>query len=138
MFVYFVKTKAHPQMLKIGKANDVVMRIAQLQTGCPYQLQLIGMLKCKSEMHARTIEQTAHRVFQRARKRGEWFEYSRHVHLAVMAVLESPIENLREAARNAFNKSRDESRAKRPARYAESLAIEGLVSMDREFRGIVQ
>jgi len=133
-----VKTKAHPQMLKIGKANDVVMRIAQLQTGCPYQLQLIGMLKCKSEMHARTIEQTAHRVFQRARKRGEWFEYSRHVHLAVMAVLESPIENLREAARNAFNKSRDESRAKRPARYAESLAIEGLVSMDREFRGIVQ
>jgi hypothetical protein len=66
MFVYFVKTVAHPQMLKIGKANDVAARIAQLQTGCPYQLQLIGVLKCRSEMHALTIEQTTHRVFQRA------------------------------------------------------------------------
>jgi predicted GIY-YIG superfamily endonuclease len=138
MFVYFVKSKAHPQMLKIGKAKDVAARIAQLQTGCPYELKLVGSLRCKSEMHAAGIEQLAHRVFKHARRRGEWFEYSRQMQAAVATVLASPVENLKESAWQAFDDYRTHTRARKRERTDESAGQRALDAMDREFRGIVQ
>jgi hypothetical protein len=138
VFVYFVKSEAHPQMLKIGRAKDVTVRIAQLQTGCPYELKLVGALKCKSDMHAVGIERLAHAIFKHARRRGEWFEYSRQVQTVVSAVLDAPVEKLKETAWQAYNDYRVNLRSQRRQRSAERAAFAALEAMDREFRGILQ
>jgi predicted transcriptional regulator len=72
-YVYFIKTAASPVMVKIGVAADPLARMADLQTGCPYDLSLAGKIPCLSQAHAFQIEKAAHRVFRKFHKRGEWF-----------------------------------------------------------------
>jgi hypothetical protein len=136
VYVYFVKTKVYPQMLKIGKAKDVQRRIAELQTGCPYPLELVGSLKCNSERHALGLEQAAHRLFKRSRSRGEWFEYSRRVHLAVSALLQAPVEEMRATVIRVFEQQRQRYREHKPIRRAQYQAAHALAQMDREFREV--
>jgi hypothetical protein len=76
MYVYFIKARSSPPTMKIGKANDPEMRMAELQTGCPFEMRLMGTLKCKSQMHSHAIEQRLHRLFRKEATRGEWFRYS--------------------------------------------------------------
>jgi hypothetical protein len=76
MYVYFIKAGSNPPMLKIGKANDPEVRRVELQTGCPFEMRLMGYLKCKSQMHSHAVEQQLHRLFRKEAFRGEWFRYS--------------------------------------------------------------
>lgn len=64
--------------IKIGIAKDPQARIANLQTGCPYKLDLIEVFTFKTEMHARGAERRLHKMFQAKGKRmnGEWFRGS--------------------------------------------------------------
>jgi Meiotically up-regulated gene 113 len=74
--VYFVKASRKGPMVKIGKAIDVGRRLAELQTGCPDPLVLLGSIKCRSEKHAMHIESVAHRRFKKYRAHGEWFHFA--------------------------------------------------------------
>lgn len=76
MYVYFVKAWGECPLIKIGKANKPEERIKQLQTGCPFKLNLLGTVRCKSEFHAKQVETMAHRIFYKQRRRGEWFKLS--------------------------------------------------------------
>lgn len=110
MYVYFARTLTGPRMLKVGKARAPAQRVAELQTGCPFELELVGSLKCKSEQHAMGIEKAAHAMFRRAQVRGEWFEYNPHIERAVMALLERPADDLRATVRESFDRDRERSR----------------------------
>ena len=99
MNVYFIKTLAKPPMVKIGRAIDPQGRMAELQTGCPYVLILLGVIKCKSIEHSIEIERSAHEIFKKFRHRGEWFKYKRLVEDTIGAVLSGKRENLRHALR---------------------------------------
>jgi hypothetical protein len=136
VYVYFVKTTVKPSMLKIGKASDVTRRIAELQTGCPYDLELLGTVRCKSDMHAMEVERRAHSAFKRdrVRHRGEWFRYTHRVELAVAEILRTQTANIHETARRVFS-----GRSLRDtAPKAEPERLQGDIDLDREFLRRVQ
>ena len=57
--------------IKIGVAIDVNSRIKQLQTGNPYELQIVAVYK-----NAGQFESAIHKMFQLYRLEGEWFSGS--------------------------------------------------------------
>lgn len=74
--VYIIKvrnTRNH-HMYKIGKSADYEKRLAKLQTGCPFPLELLCFLPAKNPQ---TLESTLHNIFKTRRKSGEWFQLRR-------------------------------------------------------------
>lgn len=69
-YIYLIKSGPFH---KIGVANDVVARLANLQTGNPYPLILSG---CYGFENAEIVEKVLHQKFSKTRERGEWFELS--------------------------------------------------------------
>jgi DNA-binding Xre family transcriptional regulator len=66
--VYFVQA-GHGGPIKIGLAKDVGCRVANMQTGNPKKLRVIGTIPAASEH----IEAELHRRFQAGCVGGEWF-----------------------------------------------------------------
>lgn len=56
---------------KIGIANNVEGRIAQLSTGNPHEIRL---LVCFGFENAEHVERAIHQKFDRLRERGEWYK----------------------------------------------------------------
>ncbi len=73
MYVYLIKCMDKSGFIKVGMANNVESRMAALQIGCPYKLELIISIKCKSRRHAYNIENRIHKASKKYRVRGEWF-----------------------------------------------------------------
>jgi len=67
-FVYVVKCH---EFVKIGIAADVTARVINLQTGNPYDVELIA--KASSE-NPELAEESLHEQLDRFRIRGEWFK----------------------------------------------------------------
>jgi len=63
--VYFVRSG---KLIKIGFTTDLEGRVSRLQTGSPYDLQLLGTID-----GTRRDEQALHRRFANLNVRGEWF-----------------------------------------------------------------
>ena len=66
-FVYLLKAG---DFVKVGIADDVAKRIAQLQTGNPLKIRPVAMLLVKCPVH---VETSIHDVLKRLRASGEWF-----------------------------------------------------------------
>lgn len=66
---YIYKIRAG-SFIKIGITYDVKSRIAQLQTGSPYRLEL---LSCYGFEDATIVERALHQAFSKERGVGEWF-----------------------------------------------------------------
>lgn len=108
MYVYFIQTTAPGRRgkvyrYKIGVAADVAARLIQLQTGCPSQLQLFGVLRCQSRAHAFDVEQRLHALFAHKRVCGEWFRVSNRMALALRRLihawpLDRPLEEFMQIA----------------------------------------
>lgn len=67
-FVYVIRPKGDTP-IKVGKAEDVVKRMGELQTGNPRELTLLHVLVGYGELEAQL-----HRRLRPSRVRGEWFE----------------------------------------------------------------
>jgi hypothetical protein len=74
-YVYAILDEVN-SCLKIGKANDVKTRLADLQVGNPNLLKLVGLIECKSESFAFRIERSIHEDYSQLHIRGEWFSYA--------------------------------------------------------------
>jgi hypothetical protein len=68
--LYLIKCQ---QFYKIGIANDVESRLAQLSTGNPFELEVLAVY---GFANAEPVERAIHQRFSNNRKRGEWFELS--------------------------------------------------------------
>lgn len=66
VFIYFVGTEGGP--IKIGKAKNVKARLAGIQTGSPYKLEILGVM-----MGRESLEGALHKRFSKHRLEGEWF-----------------------------------------------------------------
>lgn len=65
--IYFIKGG---KFTKIGyTGSDVEGRIASLQTGCPYNIELLGVIDGDVE-----LERSLHKQLEKYRVRGEWFD----------------------------------------------------------------
>jgi hypothetical protein len=67
-YLYLIKCK---EAYKIGVATDVRSRIASLQTGNPYKLELAD---CFQFTNAEFVERALHQKYNDLRMLGEWFE----------------------------------------------------------------
>lgn len=70
-YVYFI-TDSHGH-IKIGKANDTMARLKELQTGNPYPLTPILNIFVDSEEVAFGMESALHKKFRNFQMEGEWF-----------------------------------------------------------------
>lgn len=75
--VYFLA--CDNKYLKIGFAGNVSERVKELQTGCPFELKLIGVLTDVPE----ECERWFHAVLREEHVRGEWFNLTTRVRLLV-------------------------------------------------------
>lgn len=66
-FLYLIECKEH---YKIGVANDVKSRLAQLATGNPFPLTIKA---CFGFENAEIVERVLHQRFSECRTKGEWF-----------------------------------------------------------------
>jgi hypothetical protein len=71
-YVYAILDEVN-SCLKIGKANDVKMRMADLQIGNPNPLKLVGLIECKNESFAFRVERSIQEEYSQFQIRGEWF-----------------------------------------------------------------
>ena len=72
-YVYFIRAgKKGP--IKIGMARNVARRMATMQTGNAFELNLLASLKCTSRGDAQILEKQIHKRFKSQRIRGEWFQ----------------------------------------------------------------
>lgn len=65
--LYFIRNPETGH-IKIGKANDVQVRLAQLQTGCSAKLEILAVFA-----KAGAFEGRLHQLFHADRLQGEWF-----------------------------------------------------------------
>ena len=85
--VYFIFSPDDPRSLvKIGYTKgDVEGRIAQLQIGCPFRLQLILALDGGG-----LLERTLHHRFRKSRCHGEWFYPTEEIRAFIIDALGQP------------------------------------------------
>jgi hypothetical protein len=74
MKVYFILAEKM-EAVKIGKANDINLRISDLQVGNPDELKLINQIDCATEEESFYVESQLHEKYKHLRIRGEWFKY---------------------------------------------------------------
>lgn len=145
MKVYFIKTVADPPMVKIGRSANPRERLAQLQTGSPYDLVLLGVINCRSDKHSQQVESDAHIGFKKERVRGEWFRYTREVRDYIEQLIKHNVTNVAgEVGEMRINRwlggVRERKEGKRAVRIHEAFeqeAIENCSALDREFKSIV-
>lgn len=71
-YVYVIASKTGT--VKVGYSTNPQMRLASLQTASPDQLRLADVLA--TDIDGRMIEAEAHRILDRHRLAGEWFDVS--------------------------------------------------------------
>ena len=70
-YVYFI---CDGEYVKIGVANNIKSRMADLQVGNARELFLVDYIECKNRQMANAYEYTLHGFFKDYRKNGEWFD----------------------------------------------------------------
>lgn len=65
--------------VKIGKANDILNRLGELQVGNPNKLEIIAEMVCENEQRALQIEDALHSKYKHLYLRGEWFKYDEQI-----------------------------------------------------------
>lgn len=67
--VYFIQPTAGG-LIKIGVATNPTSRLQSLQTGCPVELRILGIVPDVGQV----VETELHQRFAASRVRGEWFD----------------------------------------------------------------
>lgn len=81
-WVYFLEAPA-ARLVKIGHTTNLKWRLTGLQTQCPVQLELVGLIKAPT-----AAEFVFHRICSAAHSHGEWFHLTEPV-LAVIAAVDA-------------------------------------------------
>lgn len=66
--IYLIGSWDRTKPVKIGIADDPELRVKQLQTGCPYKLDILFKFPGTT-----THEAYLHKMFRKQRTFGEWF-----------------------------------------------------------------
>lgn len=91
MYVYFVRASAPPpsviSWVKIGMSYDIDARLKDLQSACPIALELIGSIRCRTNVDSRRLESKLHETIGWERVHGEWFVAPQNVTEQVQAII---------------------------------------------------
>jgi len=84
--VYLISANGECGPVKVGIAKDVTKRIRNLQTACPYKLQLVHSFAFPNRDMAREIESSFHHVEAKHKTHGEWFAFRSMEALCIMCL----------------------------------------------------
>ncbi len=73
-YLYVIQSAAPDMPIKIGISVNPDKRIAQLQTGHPYELRFLYIFRCASRNIARQQERRLHSLCSAYAMSGEWFQ----------------------------------------------------------------
>lgn len=71
-FIYVIGREEGP--VKVGITCAPERRLATIQTGCPFKIEILHLRKCFYREHALEHEESFHRVYREHRLAGEWFD----------------------------------------------------------------
>lgn len=76
-YVYFFMARDGdgPMYVKVGRSDNPIKRIGEVQTGCPFPIIKAGMVKCLSLDQTKRIERDIHCRLQNRHTSGEWFKF---------------------------------------------------------------
>ena len=77
-YVYFILDIVK-DAIKIGKADDIDVRLSSLQVGNVSELVVLHYIECKNSDHALFLESHYHKTFDNLHIRGEWFRYEKEL-----------------------------------------------------------
>ena len=80
--VYFFKN-ALAGLVKVGVSGRFRARARSLNSACGVELEVLGVIRCKSEFESLRLERRIHHRFRNYRTVGEWFECSPFVLSAI-------------------------------------------------------
>lgn len=86
-FIYLLKAG---QFVKVGRAGDVIHRISQMQTGCPWEIKPITAFGVMSNKDAGRFEKEMHSRMHVRRSYGEWFECGVQQAVSLLAIMACP------------------------------------------------
>lgn len=70
--IYVIGREQGP--VKVGISQKPHVRAYDLQTGCPYKIDLLFSAECESREQARAFETQVHAVLEDRRMASEWFD----------------------------------------------------------------
>lgn len=70
--IYVIGREAGP--VKIGITSSLDTRLATIQTGCHFKIELLYFRLCRDRNHALEHERNFHAVYAENRLAGEWFD----------------------------------------------------------------
>jgi hypothetical protein len=70
--VYVIGRPAGP--VKVGVSVNPGSRVLELQTGCPFHLELLASFEFKDRLDAMREEAFFHECYEHVRLTGEWFD----------------------------------------------------------------
>ena len=118
-YVYAIGSEDFP-FVKIGHTTNVAARLAQLQTGNPYRLEVLGTWPGTF-----ALEQLVHQSFAFQRLRGEWFDFDG----------QDPVDAINGVVRLVCQAVKDTEAARKPK--APSAARMSAEDRDRQMLSLV-
>ena len=71
-YIYVIGREEGP--VKVGVTSSPAGRLATIQTGCPFKIEILHLRECLDRDHALEHEQIFHSVYSDERLSGEWFD----------------------------------------------------------------
>ena len=91
---------AQPSPIKVGFAKNVEARVASLQTGCPFRIEILARWPYHAMAAAQAKEMQFHKQFADRRLNGEWFDMaSADAEKALDAIYDQYIKDMRKLKR---------------------------------------
>ena len=75
MYLFMARDGDGPVYLKVGRSDDPVRRVQDVQVGCPFRIIKASMVKCASVDQAKEVELALHRRLSDRNSSGEWFRF---------------------------------------------------------------
>lgn len=75
VYVFMARDGDGPMYVKIGRSDNPVMRIGNVQTGCPIRIIKAGMVKVLNIEQAKRLEAELHIALAAHSTTGEWFKF---------------------------------------------------------------
>jgi hypothetical protein len=80
--VYFIGSPTDPGFpIKIGRSRGLAGRLTKLRDGCPFEIDVLAVVRCSSLAEAKALERRFHNEFSRHRLgTREWFSAATEIH----------------------------------------------------------
>ena len=118
MNVYIIRA-GNRGAIKIGVAANITRRLAQLQTGNPFELIVMATIPCDSYLQAYDLEGRIHKIFKRQRIRGEWFQGNIEFK-KIRGIIDIDQTSSKNESTDTYKEKRAEQRRGRKAKKKES------------------